>query len=261
MDSYLRRFGVALRRGATRWARDNIIFAGMMLVAPPILVYARAPKYPIDWVMIRTALWLYLSALTIYLIFHCLKTIRKLDDENIQTIAKLNAKLTTEVVITDLLDSDPRVEAEFVDERSLGDKSSSLLLTNRGVHAAHMVRVLPIKLKERTLIFPHIEEIIDPSATARFAPFVGRQWGYDSHSDLVRAMSEQWIKTRNSPDVRECVVPAKIDFEDDTGTRFEASFELLYHGGQGYNHPDRHKSIECQNFVYRRIPKGSNPSD
>jgi hypothetical protein len=36
---------------------------------------------------------------------------------------------------------------------------------------------------------------------------------------------------RTSADVRESVVPARIDFEDENGARLEANFELLYHGG------------------------------
>src|SRR5277367_6228660 len=61
---------------------------------------------------------------------------------------------------------------------------------------------------------------------------------------------------RTSADVRESVV-RKNRFEDENGARFEANFELLYHGGQGANHPDRHKCRECRNFTYRRISKGT----
>ncbi|MGC2161995.1 MAG: hypothetical protein WA634_08820 [Silvibacterium sp.] len=256
MADYLRRFGLALWQDAVPWARDNILWAALMAVLPAITVYFRSPQHSIDWTMIRAALWLYLAVLTIYLLIHGLRAARKLDSELLKQIAFLQTQLAGQVVITGLDKSDPKIEAEFVDERVFGDKSSSLRLTNRGDGAAYMVRVFPLKLTKRTLTFPYFAESLEGSNSARFTPFVGEQWGYDSHHDFVRALSEEWVKRDNYQNVREVVVPARIDYEDAEGNRFEADFELLYHGGQGYNHPERHKCIECRNFTYRRIPLG-----
>jgi len=209
------------------------IKANVMAVGEP---YGLVVGAIIVWHMVRTAYLLYL--------------------EDQAEIESLNEKLAAKVVITGLHDTDPRVEAVFVDERVLGDKSSSLRLTNRGAETAYMVRIFPVKLKQRILTFPDLAEVLENSHSARFAPYVGDQWGYDSHWDFVRAMSEEWASYPDYSTRREVVVAARIDFENSQGVRFEANFELLYHGGQGYNNPEKHKSIECRNFAYRRIPLG-----
>jgi hypothetical protein len=200
--------------------------------------------------------WPYLAVFAIYLMINGFRAVPKLDSDLRKEIALLQTHLAAHVVVTGLDKSDPKLEAEFLDERALGDKTSSLLLTNRGSGTAYMVRIFPLKLKERTLGFPQFVEILEASNSARFEPFVGEQWGYDSHHDFVRALSEEWVTRGDCKHVREVIVPARIDYEDAEGNRFEADFELLYHGGQGYNHPEKHNCIECRNFLYRRIPVG-----
>ncbi len=56
-------------------------------------------------------------------------------------------------------------------------------------------------------------------------------------------------------------MPARIDYEAEDGTRFEASFEIRYHGGFANYNPDHRTIAECRSFTYRRIPKGITPSE
>lgn len=78
---YYGRFLARLRKDATPWARDNIGFAALMLVAPPLAVYLRDPSHPIDWGLVKTTLWIYLVALGIYVGYHAVRTPWKLSLE------------------------------------------------------------------------------------------------------------------------------------------------------------------------------------
>jgi hypothetical protein len=76
-----------------------------------------------------------------------------------------------------------------------------------------------------------------------------------------RTLSEEWVSTKNIHEVRESVIPARVDYEDEDGTRFEARFEILYHGGFASYNPDHRTIAECRSFTYRRIPNGIKPSE
>ncbi len=247
-------------RESTAWARDNLFWAAVMALVPAIAVYLRNRHHLIDWDVVWTAAWLYALAAIMYFAYHFLRTMQRMDGDHIQATNILKSKLETQVAITDLLADDPRLEAEFVDERAHGDSNiASLRVTNRGKLTAYLVRVAPIKLRARMLVFQTITDSLDESLSARFAPFVGVQWGYDSHCDLLRALSEEWVKDEIYPDKREAVIPVRIDYENEAGVRFEANFEIVYLGGYlGFN-PNHITIAKCQNFTYRRIPIGVTP--
>ena len=162
--------------------------------------------------------------------------------------------------ITGLYEDDPIMVATFIDERKellAVSHSAALELKNHGKSAAYWIHVHPLKLRARTLYFPHVSDSIAPTDYRRFHAEVGDQWGYDSHHDLIRAMSEEWTSYEDCQPRREIVVPMRIDYEDGDGVRLEANSEMFYHGGKGWNQPSDFKCIECRNFIYKRIPTGT----
>jgi hypothetical protein len=81
LESYSTRFWRRFRRDATPWARDNIVWGFVVLVAPPLAVYLHDPHAQIDWVLIRTTALLYLFAFMVYVLAHLARTPKKLDLE------------------------------------------------------------------------------------------------------------------------------------------------------------------------------------
>lgn len=75
---YYRHFVQRLCKDALPWARDNIFFACIMAVIPPLIAYLHDRTHPTDWTVIQTALWFYLAALLIYLGYHAIRTPWKL---------------------------------------------------------------------------------------------------------------------------------------------------------------------------------------
>jgi hypothetical protein len=51
-ESYYRRFWRRFLKDATPWARDNILWGIVVLVAPAIAVYIREHRVAIDWTAI-----------------------------------------------------------------------------------------------------------------------------------------------------------------------------------------------------------------
>ena len=253
---YFRRLVTLLWKNAAPWARDNIVLAAVMVILPPVVVIFRDRKHEIDWSIIRTSGSLYLLVFACYLLFQVIRTIERLDSQHMLEIRNFKTILASQIVISPLEHDDPIIEACFIDLREQTPRAACLRLTNRGVRDAKMIRIHPLRLIKRTVTFPETDESLKTNESSSFMPEVGEQWGYDSHHDLIRAMSEEWVSHENYKTVRECLVPARIDFEDEDGTRFEASFELLYFGGQGLSNPEKRKCIECRNFKYRRIPLG-----
>jgi hypothetical protein len=83
MAPYWRRFGKRLRKDSEPWARDNIFWAGATVMIPPIAVIIRDPHHVIDWPVLYAALWLYAVSLGIYIAFHVIRTVWKLDRERV----------------------------------------------------------------------------------------------------------------------------------------------------------------------------------
>jgi hypothetical protein len=160
------------------------------------------------------------------------------------------------IVITGLKDDDPLIVPSFVDGRKhpLAD-FVSFELKNSGKRDALWVRIHPVKLQKRIVFFDTIAECIAPTDFRRFYADVENQSGIDGNRDLVRAMNEEWASRFDHATFREIPFPARIDFEDSEGTRFECNFALIYHGGRGYNQPVDFKCIECRDIYYRRIPR------
>lgn len=162
-------------------------------------------------------------------------------------------------IITGLHDNDPRIEVSFIDERKevlSVPHSAALELKNAGSSDALWVRIAPLKLRSRILYFFQVEDAIAPTDFRRFHAEVGKQWGYDSNHDFIRAMSEEWVSHEDRVTRREIVVPMLVSYENAQGVHYELSFQLLYHGGKGWNQTGDVKCIECRNFSYRRIVPG-----
>ncbi|MGA3131087.1 MAG: hypothetical protein ABSD59_09825 [Terracidiphilus sp.] len=165
--------------------------------------------------------------------------------------------LDSQVVITCLLPNDPRIEPSFFDgRRSPIGGVESLELKNRGDRTAYAIRICPIKLKNRTIIFPQIVESLPPTDFSQFYGDIGTKWGTDAQKQFIRALNEEWAAYPDYDTRREIYIPVRIDYEDDGGIRFECNFTLVYHGGRGWNQPADFKCVECRDVAYRRIPKG-----
>ena len=74
-------------------------------------------------------------------------------------------------------------------------------------------------------------------------------------------MSGEWTACVDKDIRREVFVVARTDFEDEDGIRFECNFQILYHGGKGYNQPPDFKGIERRDLTCRRIPRGVTPPE
>lgn len=258
---YLFRFIARLVRDSFVWPRDNIAVACVMAIAPPIAVYMHDPSHTIDWAVIWAAFWLYVIVFGCYMMVHGILTIWRLDREHMEKIAALTKLLSVQVVITGLHPHDPRFEISFRDARALGDNLTTILFTNRGEHEARNIRLHPIYLKKRRVEFPYIEAVLKTDHQSGFSPSVGRQWGDQDSRNMIRAFSEEWANYEDSDSRRDIFIPAKADFEDEYGVRFEVSFEFVYHAGFANYNPKNYTLVDCQNLSYRRIPTGITPPE
>lgn len=78
MDGFGRRFWHVFWRDSVPWARDNIVWGALILVAPPIAAYLHHPTPPVDWLVVRTTLWIYLGSLVLYILVQSFRTARTL---------------------------------------------------------------------------------------------------------------------------------------------------------------------------------------
>jgi hypothetical protein len=162
-------------------------------------------------------------------------------------------------IITGLHNGDPIVVVTFCDDRKAPiavPHTASLEIKNDGSSEARWIRIHPLKLHRRVVFFPESIDSLQPTDYRKICAEVGDQWGFDSTHDLIRAMSEEWLSYPDHETRREITVPVIVDYEDESEVRFEAHFELLYHGGRGWNEPADFKCIECKKFLYRRIIPG-----
>jgi hypothetical protein len=174
---------------------------------------------------------------------------------------ELSRRLGQQVSITHPKDGDPLIRPIFFDGRRSIEGVESIELRNDGKATAYSIRFAPLKLKNRTVYFHRLSDSISPTDFEHFYADVGDTWGTDSKQHLIRAMSEEWASYDDHETRREIRVAARIDYEDDLGIRFECNFELLYHGGRGWNQPPDFKCIECRSISYRRIPLGVTPPE
>jgi hypothetical protein len=110
MEPYWKRYFSCLWREAQPWARDNIVWAVIVLIVPPLAVCLRDPSHEIDWAMVRTALWLYAIALGVYLLFHLVRTVSKVD-AGLQNELVASRKKVSELgaVLQEIEDAKPRI--------------------------------------------------------------------------------------------------------------------------------------------------------
>lgn len=94
-ESYFSRFCRRLNQDASAWARDNILWAALMVVAPPVAVWLRYGTYP-DWKTIEITLWLYALIFLAYLVAHSVRTPWKLDQQRQSEFDKVKSELTEE---------------------------------------------------------------------------------------------------------------------------------------------------------------------
>ncbi len=92
---------------ARTWARDNIVWALIVLIASPFVARMRHRGYKIDWELLSASLWIYGFVLLFYILIHLFRTPWKLhkeqikaleeDEKKIQTIRKTAADTGTEL--------------------------------------------------------------------------------------------------------------------------------------------------------------------
>jgi hypothetical protein len=235
------------------WMRDLTIGFIMGVTTVALCIYFRLgaaddwTKHP--WFLTFALFSPYFLVICIHISWRIIKSATVMHHD-------LTRKLSQQVSITALEDNDPRIEPSFVDGRRGLQGVPYLELKNKGKSVAYFVHLSPLRLKTRVLDFPGYSDSIYPTDFCVFYADVGNQWGDDRRTDLIRAMSEEWCTYEDRDTRREILVPARIDFEGEDGTRFECNFEMLYHGGRGNNQLADFKCIECRNLIYRRIPKG-----
>lgn len=115
---YYGRFLSRLAKDATPWARDNIGFAGSMVVAPLVAVYVQDHNHVIDWVIVKTTAWIYLGALVIYTAYHLIRTPWKLDVDESQKLIGLaqSAEELAKTVNTEIIkNQEPLIEGVILE--------------------------------------------------------------------------------------------------------------------------------------------------
>lgn len=75
---YVSRVLKRLNKDAASWARDNIFWGIVMLLAPLAVLYWQ--QKTIDWGLVQTTLWIYLAAFVIYLCIHLNHTPQAMGD-------------------------------------------------------------------------------------------------------------------------------------------------------------------------------------
>jgi hypothetical protein len=111
--TYRARFWQRFRTDATPWARDNIVWGLIALIAPSILAYASNRHTQIDLELIRNAIWFYAASLLIYVFVHLWRTAAKLDADRSATERRLLAELAyRDVTIVKLQTKPSRTPAE-----------------------------------------------------------------------------------------------------------------------------------------------------
>jgi hypothetical protein len=166
-----------LRRDAVPWARDNIAWSFIASFAPLLLAYLRDRRENLDRTVLHSALWFYFIAFCAYAAIQIAKAAFNLDARQEKTILSLRGKLESYVVVGPLMPSDPKIEAEFSDDRAYQSRTASLTLVNRGRRPARMVGIAPLVPENRIIFFPRVEQSIGPDASTRFVAEVGDQWG------------------------------------------------------------------------------------
>lgn len=94
-NTYSRHVAKRLRKDATPWARDNILFAGLMVALPPLIAFVRNPSQSFDWGLFKTTLWLYVAAFGFYLVYQTAKAAWKVDTDRLQVIEGLQTTVAT----------------------------------------------------------------------------------------------------------------------------------------------------------------------
>ena len=70
---YGRFFGTLIKDGY-EWPRDNLGFALLMLVVPPVAAWLRDPSHEPDWFVLKTSAWIYLAVFIVYVVIHTIRT-------------------------------------------------------------------------------------------------------------------------------------------------------------------------------------------
>ena len=81
LEPYYKRLRKRLWKDAAPWARDNIVWAVLGVVVPPLALYLHDSHAQIDWPLIKIAIELYGFALAIYFLVQLCRTPKKLDGD------------------------------------------------------------------------------------------------------------------------------------------------------------------------------------
>jgi hypothetical protein len=138
LASYSQRFWKRFIKDATPWARDNILWGVVVLAVPPIAAYIGHADSSIDWVLIRTSLWLYGLAFLIYALVHLCRTPEKLDIEAQGAIAQRDQAIRERDETIHTLTAPKRTAAEQHDYQTA--QEALQLLGKSGVDALRYLR-------------------------------------------------------------------------------------------------------------------------
>jgi len=122
---YYWRFFARFFKDGYEWPRDNILFAFFMVVVPAVAAWLRDPTHVPDWVVIKTAGWIYLALFAAYAIYLGIRTPWKLDADR----AKKLASVTTS-------------ESNFAQQLiEIEDAKPNIVLRNPGAEHTELVRL------------------------------------------------------------------------------------------------------------------------
>lgn len=127
-----------------------------------------------------------------------------------------------------ILESDPRLYPEFLDERGSTylHKKTAILIHNRGGSNAHDVSIETIPLRGNSVSFPLRVGFVPPMGNARFEPRMEGRWGLFSQN-FVRALVDEW-NTYKDVNRKTLELPLRIVYRNFAGTAmFETRCNII----------------------------------
>lgn len=158
-----------------------------------------------------------------------------------------------------MVDSDPRITVEFVDERA--DqlfKKTALNVINHGGSEALDVRIEDIPLRAQRISFPHVAgSIAGRGGKERFDPVVDRPYGALNTALLVTALKEEW-NSYNDITMDDLQIPLTIRYQNFARTFkyatsctlvFRIYEEILHHAPQ-----NKKPVVVVRDFKHKKEP-------
>jgi hypothetical protein len=205
------------------WARDNILWAVVVLVVPPAAVYFHDPSHSIDWPLIRTTLWLYVAAFVIYAIYQSAHAAVTLDAERYVRILEAERRASD----AEALNTRPKIVPEIlecfwdIDAPSRDTFSfvyASIRLTNHNDVATHITKY------ELNIEISNVKFISDSETTYSAKRKAEDSFDFDDGTPLIM----KWYLSRMQ------IAPLIKGVHQDVWLKFPVDLESVYTGKEAY---------------------------